>query len=437
MCILSTTVCTLPYLLERASDIDASVRRTVFARILPELGDFRQLSIGMRVDVLRCGMTDRDESVRKAARDMFNNNWVNDVNGDLLELLERLDVASENIEDGGPTYMALRGFWDARKDVILDLKLDQDFWDGLTVEGSFLARSFNDYCRTSSPQDIRKTLEADECMPEPARLAIYLQRHINKLVMALRNDDEEAVGLEFIVQQLLLIAMASDYGDEIGRRGMFALIRECVCIVEMSEPVTKLAVKVLRTLVTSETDFCLIILEIIAAIHDATAEDDFHSAQSNPSHDGAIEGAVAARSDSSRATPAHTHTHIPATPPAPITPSQRSRNRMRGMAERDSASDADMMDVDENDLGGGMSLEELAVNLKILYIAQCMLENVVSGMKNNPHLVTMLNGLIVPAVRSQHEVIREAGLMCLGLSCLLDKVHIILLDSPPPLRELD
>ena len=69
-------------------------------------------------------------------------------------------------------------------------------------------------------------------------------------------------------------------------------------------------------------------------------------------------------------------------------------------------------------------MREMMVNLKCLHIAQCMLQNVDCSLEQNPHLVTMLNNLVIPAVRSQEAPIREKGLLCLGLCCLLDKVSL-------------
>lgn len=56
---------TLPYLLERARDLEATTRRALYSRLLPTLGDFRHLSLSMREKLLRWGLRDRDESVRK------------------------------------------------------------------------------------------------------------------------------------------------------------------------------------------------------------------------------------------------------------------------------------------------------------------------------------------------------------------------------------
>ncbi len=51
-----------------------------------------------------------------------------------------------------------------------------------------------------------------------------------------------------------------------------------------------------------------------------------------------------------------------------------------------------------------------------------MLQNVQGALQQNGHLVSMLNNLVVPAVRSHEAPLRERGLLCLGLCCLLDKV---------------
>jgi condensin complex subunit 3 len=424
---MPTTATTLPYLLERSHDVDPATRRAVFTHLLPSLGDFRQLSIKMRERMLRYGLNDRDESVRKAAKNMFNHRWVQDANGDLLEVLERLDITSEG-SGGGSKYLALKGFWEQRKDVLNDIEFSDEFWDSLTPEGAFLARSFNDYCRTASPQEA-KTLDVDERMPEVTKLAHHLQRYLNKLVHMLKEGEEDdASDVEFIVQQLLLIAQTMDYGDEIGRRKMFQLMRECLEIVEIPEPVTELMVQGLRKLSTSEGDFCLLILEVIAAIQDSIAdededvgdgEDSFHSARSeaDPILDTIT---VTPRTAAPQEEP-------PRGEPEPKKQKlEESRKRRR---EGDDDEDADRMDVDggeevdDEEEEAQKLLKELNVNMKCLHIARCMLENVDGSLTSNAHLVTMLNGLVVPAVRSNDALVRERGLGCLGLCCLLDQVY--------------
>ena len=80
------------------------------------------------------------------------------------------------------------------------------------------------------------------------------------------------------------------------------------------------------------------------------------------------------------------------------------------------------------------AVKEMMINLKCLHIAQCMLQNVqdvcssltrtdLKGLQTNTHIQNCLSVLIVPCVRSHEATIRERGIHCLGLSCLLDKVR--------------
>ncbi len=56
-----------------------------------------------------------------------------------------------------------------------------------------------------------------------------------------------------------------------------------------------------------------------------------------------------------------------------------------------------------------------------LLLVRCMLERVSGALQENTAVHGLLPQLIVPAVRSKDAVIREQGLVCLGLCCLLDK----------------
>jgi condensin complex subunit 3 len=399
---------TLPYLLERARDLDAATRRALYSRLLPTLGDFRHLSLSMREKLLRWGLRDRDENVRKATGKLFYERWIEDCAGNkpseeggpvtqvsapnisaLLELLERIDAVNSGME-GGVAHEAMRGFWEGRPDYREEIVFDEEFWQGLTAESAFLARSFNDFCRVENVGKYDSL--ADDKMPEVTALAFFLQKYSSALLVKLKesaasgeNNEEDTMELEFVVEQLLQIAMTLDYSDEVGRRKMFALLRENLAIPELPELCTKLHVEALRNVcgpdAAAESEFCSVVLEAVAEVHDAiVTEDSFVSARSELSDDG-----------NSRA------------------------SRERSMTP---ASDAPF----DKEKAKAKVLREIMVNMKCLHIAQCMLQNVEGNLQQNMHLVTMLNNLVVPAVRSHEAPIRERGLECLGLCCLLDKV---------------
>ncbi|PNY29777.1 Condensin complex subunit 3 [Tolypocladium capitatum] len=392
---------TLPYLLERARDQDSATRRAVYSRLLPALGDFRHLSLSMREKLLRWGLRDRDENVRKAAGRLFRDRWIADCAGapqqeegnpaepappsfdGLLELLERIDVINSGVENG-VALEAMKGFWEGRPDYREAITLDDNFWETLSAESVFMARSFNDFCRSEGNGRYEALVE--EKLPEVTKLAFYLERYIQVLVEALKRvaqqeaedeeDEEDTIEQEFIVEQLLHIALSLDYSDEVGRRTMFTLLRQSLSIPELPDEVTKLTVEVLQYIcapdAAGEREFCSVVLESVADVHDTIVDD--------PPADDAEDSFHSAKSEVSRgSTPAN--------------------------EEEDAREKA---------------VREIVINMKCLHIVQCMLTHVAGHLKDNADLVSMLNNLVVPAVRSHEAPVRERGLLCLGLCALLD-----------------
>lgn len=412
---------TLPFLLERARDLDASTRRALYSKLLPTLGDFRHLSLSMREKLLRWGIRDRDENVSKAAGRLFYERWIEDCAGKrqpedgegtgteeeqapvpsmraLSELLERIDVVNSGIE-GGISHEAMRLFWEGRPDYREAVMFDEGFWSSLTPETAFMARSFNDFCRVEGTGKYDNL--ADEKIPEVTALAYYLHKYTTLLLekMAQGNHDEageeETIECEFIVEQLLHISHTLDYSDEVGRRKMFSLLRETLAVPDLPDEATKLIVEALRCVctpdVSGESEFCGVVLEAVAEVHDSiVSEDSFVSAKSELSDETGSKKSNRQRSE----TPGD----------GEVSEKEASFNREEAKAK---------------------VLREIMINMKCLHIALCMLQNVEGNLQDNIHLVTMLNNLVVPAVRSHEAPIRERGLECLGLCCLLDKVRVI------------
>lgn len=402
---------TLPFLLERARDQDAMTRRAVYSRLLPALGDFRHLSLSMREKLLRWGLRDRDETVRKAAGKLFRERWIEDCAGapplnddgqptelpapsfdGLLELLERIDVVNSGVENG-VGLEAMKGFWEGRPDYREAVTFDDNFWDTLSAESVFMARSFNEFCRNEGNGKYEELIE--EKLPEVTKLGFYLERYVKVLTDALKRieqreepedeeDEEDTVEQEFIAEQLLHIALTLDYSDEVGRRKMFSLLRQTLSIPELPDEVTKLTVNVLRDICApdnaGEREFCSVVLEAVADVHDTILDEpnddeSFHSAQSEVDED--EESAKSAKHDK----------------------------------------DNDLTEEEAH----AKAVKEIVINMKCLHIVQCMLTNVNGSLQENDHLVSMLNNLVVPAVRSHEAPVRERGLLCLGLCSLLDR----------------
>lgn len=101
------------------------------------------------------------------------------------------------------------------------------FYEELTPHSAFTARVFFNHLRTL--EDPRLA----DIEPVVTALAFFIQAEWTKLVVLLEaeeHDEAAEVEQEFVVGELVAMAVNVDYGDEIGRRKMFELMREwCAC----------------------------------------------------------------------------------------------------------------------------------------------------------------------------------------------------------------
>lgn len=112
-----------------------------------------------------------------------------------------------------------------------------EYWRELTPEKAFLARVFVDHCMEKK-DEVRR----EAALPVVTALAYRIQAAYNDLIDQFQNDEEESVlrildeeeraqrederiAREFIIGEMLLLAVNLDYSDEIGRRKMFQLVR--------------------------------------------------------------------------------------------------------------------------------------------------------------------------------------------------------------------
>jgi condensin complex subunit 3 len=132
-------------------------------------------------------------------------------------------------------------------------------------------------------------------LPVITALAFYIQTAYNNLIKRVqardaeleesRNPfdnnrerdaywDAEQLDHEFVVGELFRIAANVDYGDEIGRRKMFALIREMVGQKSLPEGLIPSCLDVLRRLIPGERDFIRLVVEVIQIMRDPGVDMD-------------------------------------------------------------------------------------------------------------------------------------------------------------------
>jgi condensin complex subunit 3 len=113
---------TIRYIVTSTRDTDDMNRRVVYLKPLSDIPDFRMLSSEERNTVLKLGLSDRDNLVRKSASKMLSEKWIAHANNNLIEFLERLEVMKPDSSEIAESV--LNAFFTARLDIVNDIAFD-------------------------------------------------------------------------------------------------------------------------------------------------------------------------------------------------------------------------------------------------------------------------------------------------------------------------
>ncbi|EJC98309.1 uncharacterized protein FOMMEDRAFT_96961 [Fomitiporia mediterranea MF3/22] len=382
------TPSTLPALLTRMRDVDAITRKLVFSAVLPRLANPRQLTIAQREQVASQGLGDRSDVVRVAAAKLLGT-WVDACDGDLAMFVSLFDVHTPDVARD-----ALKSVFVTRAEVANEIEFDDEFWSNLKPETALLARTFVEHCISKSDESRLETT-----LPVVTALAFHLQSSYNNFLSLLQDidnnnnedeDDEEeareekAVNAEFVMCELLRLAVHLDYSDEIGRRKMFGVVRNMLAHPELPEPLIDPCIGVLHIMSPNERDLIRVVVEVISELRDPDTEDNYNESMALDDETNDAESTIA----TSR-------------PGSSITRSQ-SRKNVHEMTPEEKA-EADLTD------------------LRCLNLCIAVLGRIHGSFEENSTLRGVLEELIVPSVQRKELVLREKGLTCLGLCCLIAK----------------
>ncbi|KAL4262617.1 CND3 (condensin subunit 3) family protein [Pleurotus pulmonarius] len=291
---------------------------------------------------------------------------------------------------------ALLSIFETRPEIINELNFTQDeYWANATSESAFLARIFSDFCLKKNDLGRR-----DNMLPVVTAMAFHISttyHALQDIFAALRAaSSDEAVfdvdaGLsgeerakmeddltdkEYVVAEMLRLALDLDYADELGRRKMFALVRDLM--QDRTLPVTLLdpGLDLLHKLSNGEGDLIRMVSE---TINDLRYAPD-HEVDEPPPED--------------------TSSDFGATP-ATVKPQRTA------------------VFSNKQDLIAKTQEEADEIDLRCLHLCTGMLERVNGTLENHSTLDGVLKGLIIPSVQRTDLVFRSQGLTALGLCCLI------------------
>ncbi|OAX38286.1 hypothetical protein K503DRAFT_718426 [Rhizopogon vinicolor AM-OR11-026] len=395
---------TLDAVFARTRDTDTIMRKLVYSAILDQhcfdsdgsgmgLVHPRVLTIAQRELIIRNGLGDREPAVRQAAGSLLGT-WVGvargevknseskSVNDDVLALLSLFDLTESTVAED-----ALLSVFETRRDIFDHLDFNDDYWASLTPERAFLARVFVEHCVT-----IKDAEKLDASLPVVTSLAYRIQAAYNayqedlevsaqeRVIRGEPTEEEEdaRVDKEFVIGEMLNVSVILDYADEIGRRKMFLLVRDMISQEALPESLVSRCLDVLRMLSPNERDLIRVVVEVVHELRDLSDEEE---AVKEPVDDGETNFGETETPMPSRVAPKGQK------PPEVMSSEERAR-----------------MDT---------------IDLRCLSLCIGMLERVNGTFEENSTLEGILGELIIPAVKRKELVLREKGLICLGLCCLI------------------
>ncbi|KAG2156923.1 nuclear condensing complex subunit [Suillus bovinus] len=396
------SLATLDAVLARTRDTDTIMRKLVYSAILVQhcfvsdgsamgIVHPRVLTISQREFIIRNGLGDREPAVRQAAA-LLLSKWVDVARGDtkkeesktvkddVLALLSLFDLTESTVAED-----ALLSVLDRRPDISDHADFNDAYWANLTPERAFFARVFTDHCIVNKDAE-----KLDASLPVVTFLAYHIQAAYNTYQEDLEvaeqervirgeptEEEEEArIDKEFVIGEMLKVAVNLDYADEIGRRKMFQLVRDMISQEALPESLVARCLDVLRMLSPNERDLIRVVVEVVHELRDVSDEEEVLK---EPADDG--------------------ETNFGETPIPTRTASKGSKPSEDMSSEEQARMDA--------------------IDLRCLSLCIGMLERVNGTFEENSTLEGILGELIIPAVKRKELALREKGLICLGLCCLI------------------
>ncbi|CDO93863.1 unnamed protein product [Kluyveromyces dobzhanskii CBS 2104] len=389
-------------ILERVRDVNYVNRRLIFSRVLKTLGKhtFGEIDPEILEKLMTWGFEDRDETVRNSCKKLVAFTWLNILDGDIIELLENIDVMNS-----GYAEQALYALFQQRPDVIQKVKFPKEVWESLTVETVFLLKCFYFHCLNNNLNSI-----IEENFPETLKFAEYLALYLNK-----RVDQDDLLSktdykyLDFILHQLLDIAYEYDFSDEVGRRDMLNIVRNFIGKgIVLNDNLIKISLKVLKVLSINERDFITMTVEIINDIkYEDIEKQELEEARTKlRSNDNSTAGTADAdeETDDDAALESFQSAVGNLISGKPLKQIEQERKE------------------DDDDDDGEQVEREVSPQTLItcLSMSRHLLEQINTSLDENIIISSLIDTLITPAVRNPQPEIRELGVRCLGLCCLLD-----------------
>ncbi|KAG7261584.1 hypothetical protein CRUP_019230 [Coryphaenoides rupestris] len=413
---------TLPKVLKRTRDIKETVRKLAY-QVLADKVHIKALSIAQRVDLLQHGLHDSSEAVREAARSRLLPSWLKRLEGDVVELLHRLDVenCSETALDALKALFAAMPDDQLLQDRVLLCPSKLIPGDSLSCENVLYWRALCEFLKARGDEGEEML---DRILPDAASYADYLYGFV-KTVPVLSEEQradfatlELVMTKEFISVQLILLTGCLDTHEEGGRKRVLAVLQEMLCLPQTPPSLVSLLTEKLLSLIPDDNRRIQTVAEIISDVREPIMEasqpvdeDEKRRQQIKLAEvkvrileaKQALDDCIAAQEFSHAARFKDSITEL---------------ENERGLLLQDSSQPADR-ESDPDTL------------LRCLTMCAELLKQMNIKTRIGPTLSAIMSSLILPCIANAHTAVRNMSVLCLGTCALhckeLAKTHLLLL----------
>ncbi|NWZ75855.1 CND3 protein, partial [Poecile atricapillus] len=263
---------TLPIIVGRTMDVKEAVRKLAY-EVLAEKVHMRALTIAQRVKLLQQGLNDRSDAVKEVMKKKLLPAWLQFTEGDVLELLHRLDV--ENCPEVAIPVLNAMFSLSPLHDIVQNCKnLDSRKLiplEDLTPENVLYWRCLCEYLKSKGEEG---EVILEQVLPEPAIYADYLLSYLQNMPILSEEQKEDfncfenLMTKEFIGQQLILIIGCMDTMEEGGRKHLLVILQKILILPSTSAALTPLLVERLLSIVKDEDRRIQIVAEIISEVRE-------------------------------------------------------------------------------------------------------------------------------------------------------------------------
>ena len=262
-------------ILGRLRDIDPAIRRLVYRNKISEI-DFDALSNTDREWILRNGLNERDDSVKKACLELVFSHWIKKTGNNLVELLMTFDF----LENESLAIDLLKGYYSLVPDAFDHF--DDIYFENLTGETALIIRTFCEFISTFDKKSSEDgTVVASQALlPEISKMLHYIDAYITKSANQDQSSTKSATQdkslnvaddqgtFTFIIKQLICMARLFDYSDEVGRRNAVLLLKAMLSNPKVQDSLIPDILLTLQKVLLHEGEFTKVIIEIICDFRD-------------------------------------------------------------------------------------------------------------------------------------------------------------------------